>query len=51
VPHEADREAILSRLWSTQRWWIAPSVIALVLLGLLLLLPGSRVSRFIYTQF
>jgi hypothetical protein len=41
----------LRRLWVTQGWWIAPAVSGLVLLALLILLPGSRLSRFIYTQF
>jgi uncharacterized membrane protein YdjX (TVP38/TMEM64 family) len=39
------------RFWETQRWWFAPAIIALVLLAVLLIVPGSRLSRFIYTQF
>lgn len=38
-------------LSTDKRWWLAPVVIAIVVLGLLVLLTGSGVAPFIYTLF
>jgi len=36
---------------SDRRWWLAPIMIAIVLLGALVLLTGTGVAPFIYTLF
>jgi hypothetical protein len=36
---------------SDRRWWLAPIVIAIVLLGALVMLTGTGVAPFIYTLF
>lgn len=39
-------------LWSNKKYWLAPFVAALIVVGLLLVLSeGSTVSPFIYTLF
>ena len=38
-------------LSSDKRWWLAPVVIAIVILGALVLLTGTGVAPFIYTLF
>lgn len=39
-------------MWQRKKWWLAPIVIMLVLLGLLIVLSsGSAVAPFIYTLF
>ena len=48
--------SILRELWDflrvRKKWWMAPIVIALVLLGFLIVLTeGSAVAPFIYTLF
>jgi hypothetical protein len=48
--------SILRELWSflriRKKWWLAPVVIILVLLGLVLVLTeGSALAPFIYTLF
>jgi len=48
--------AILSEFWSflkvRKKWWLAPIVIILLLLGALIVLTeGSAVAPFIYTIF
>jgi hypothetical protein len=36
---------------SDKRWWLAPVVIAIVILGALVMLTGTGVAPFIYTLF
>ena len=36
---------------SDKRWWLAPIVIAIVILGALVMLTGTGVAPFIYTLF
>jgi hypothetical protein len=38
-------------LWSTKRWWLAPIVLALLLVGAFVLLSTTAVAPFIYTLF
>lgn len=39
-------------MWQRKKWWLAPIIIMLVLLGLLIVLSsGSAVAPFIYTLF
>jgi hypothetical protein len=38
-------------LRSTRKWWLAPVLVALILLGLLVLLSGTAAAPFIYTLF
>jgi hypothetical protein len=35
----------------TKKWWLAPAIVALALLGLLVVLSGTAVAPFIYTLF
>jgi hypothetical protein len=35
----------------TKKWWLAPAIAMLVLVGLLVVLGGSAVAPFIYTLF
>jgi len=41
----------LSFLRENKKWWIAPIVISMLLLGLLLVLAGTGAAPFIYTLF
>jgi hypothetical protein len=49
------RPGILRELWQllrdNKKWWLAPIVVMMLLLGLLSLLAGSSVAPFIYTLF
>ena len=38
-------------LVSDRRWWLAPIVIAMLILGALVMLSGTGVAPFIYTLF
>ena len=38
-------------IFQNKKWWLAPIVILLVLLGMLILLSGSGVAPFIYSLF
>jgi hypothetical protein len=39
-------------MWQRKKWWLAPIIIMLVLLGVLIVLSsGSAVAPFIYTLF
>lgn len=35
----------------TKKWWLAPAIVMLALLGVLIVLGGSSVAPFIYTLF
>ena len=59
VPHselhdlvEAPQPGILAEFWlflrSNKKWWLAPLLLALLLLGLLIVLGGTGLSPFIY---
>jgi len=43
---------ILAEFWDflchNKKWWLAPIIIALLLIGLLILLSGSAIAPFIY---
>jgi hypothetical protein len=41
----------LSFLRENKKWWIAPIVVSMLLLGLLLVLAGTGAAPFIYTLF
>jgi len=48
--------AVLSEFWAfmkeRKKWWLAPIVLALLLLGALIILTeGSAVAPFVYTLF
>jgi hypothetical protein len=53
----ADRksQSFVKEVWyllaSDKRWWLAPIVIAIVILGVLVMLSGTGVGPFIYTLF
>ena len=38
-------------LGENKKWWLAPIIIAMLLLGLLVILGGSAAAPFIYTLF
>lgn len=38
-------------LLHNKKWWLAPIILALLLVGLLVILGGSAASPFIYTLF
>ncbi len=42
---------LLAFLRGNKKWWLAPILISLLLLGLLVLLGGSGAAPFIYTLF
>jgi hypothetical protein len=51
----APRRGLWRELWTllrdNKKWWLAPIVVMLLLLGALSLLAGSSVAPFIYTLF
>jgi len=43
---------LLSFFWSVKRWWLAPMLVTLFILGVLIVLAqSSAVAPFIYTLF
>jgi hypothetical protein len=54
---EADRKrpAFLREVWDalrhSKRWWLAPIVVVLLLIGVLVVLSGTAAAPFIYTLF
>jgi hypothetical protein len=42
---------LLDFLKQTRKWWLAPILISVLLLGILVLLSGSAAAPFIYTLF
>ena len=42
---------LLGLLKSTRKWWLAPVVISILILGLLVILGGTAAAPFIYTLF
>lgn len=42
---------LLAFLGETKKWWLAPIVICVLLLGLLVLFGGGAAAPFIYTLF
>jgi hypothetical protein len=43
---------LLSFFWSTKRWWLAPMLVTLLLLGVVIVLAeSSAIAPFIYTLF
>ena len=52
---EQTAATILGDFWAflraTKKWWLAPILIVLILLGLLVLLSGTAAAPFIYTLF
>ena len=54
LAHEAS-PGFIKEVWylvaNDKRWWMAPIIIALVILGALVMLTGTGVAPFIYTLF
>ena len=52
---EAPSQGFFAELWGflreNKKWWLAPIVIVLILLGVLVLLGGTAAAPFIYTLF
>jgi hypothetical protein len=48
-------QSFVKEVWyllsTDRRWWLAPIVIAIVVLGVLVMLSGTGVGPFIYTLF
>ena len=48
-------QSFVKEVWyllvSDRRWWLAPIVLALLILGALVMLSGTGVAPFIYTLF
>ncbi|MGD8316462.1 MAG: DUF5989 family protein [Myxococcales bacterium] len=46
---------LVAELWgflkANKKWWLAPIIVAIVLLGLLVVLGGTAAAPFIYTLF
>ncbi len=46
---------LFSEIWgflrANKKWWLAPIVVVLLLIGVLVLLAGTAVGPFIYTLF
>ena len=42
---------LIGFLNTTKKWWLAPVLIAMLLLGLLIFLSGTAAAPFIYTLF
>jgi hypothetical protein len=42
---------LLDFLKQTRKWWLAPILISVLLLGILVLLSGTAAAPFIYTLF
>ena len=38
-------------LWRTKKWWLAPILVSLVILGAFMVLSGTALAPFIYTLF
>jgi len=49
---EGRSSGILAEFWDflchNKKWWLAPIIIALLLIGLLILISGSAIAPFIY---
>ncbi|WP_299462353.1 DUF5989 family protein [uncultured Gimesia sp.] len=49
---EGKSPGILAEFWDflchNKKWWLAPIIIALLLIGLLILISGSAIAPFIY---
>lgn len=52
---EAQPTGLLHEFWdflrTNKKWWLAPIVVVLLLVGVLVLLSGSAMAPFIYTLF
>lgn len=48
--HGVVRE-VLAMLWAHKKWWLAPIVVLLLLVGALLVLAGGPLSPFLYPLF
>jgi hypothetical protein len=52
---EARSGGVLADLWAfmreTKKWWLAPILVMLLLLGVLIVIGGSGAAPFIYTIF
>ncbi len=55
VSETAGSQTFLAELWDylsqTKKWWLAPILVVMVLIGLLLLASGTPLSPFVYTLF
>jgi len=54
-PKLAKNPGLLMDVWAflarTKKWYLAPIVVVLLLMGILILLGGTAVAPFIYTLF
>ena len=52
---KADRTGLVSEFWDflkhNKKWWLAPILIVVLLLGALVFLSGSGAAPFVYTLF
>ncbi len=52
---DSKSSSLVGEFWAflrdNKKWWLAPIVIAILLLGLLVVLGGSGAAPFIYTLF
>lgn len=55
VSKTAGPQTFLGELWDylsqTKKWWLAPILVVMVLIGVLLLASGTPLSPFVYTLF
>jgi hypothetical protein len=55
VSKSAGSQTFLAELWDylnqTKKWWLAPILVVMVLIGALLLASGTPLSPFVYTLF
>ena len=42
---------LLAFVWQSKKWWMAPLIVTLVLLGVLVFLSSSAAAPFIYSLF
>jgi len=52
---EGTRSGLLGEFWAflreNKKWWLAPIVLSMLLLGLLVVLGGGAAAPFLYTLF
>ena len=55
IAQESDEQSIVGEFFeflkTNKKWWLAPIVIVMLLMGALVLLSGSAAAPFIYTLF
>ena len=52
---EGRQQGVVAEFWDflkdNKKWWLAPIVVSILLLGMLVLLGGTAAAPFIYTLF